>query len=366
MRRPKLRLPRRKNKGAAVADNVPRITNETVAAHREEVLSSARKYIYPLQHSKHRIVLISTSLFIMTVIIFFSYCTLALYRFQTSSTFLYRVTQVIPFPIARTGNRFVAYENYLFELRHYTHYYETQQRQDFNTEAGKQQLAEFRKRALDKVVNDVYIKQLAEKNSITVSDREVDDQIAIVRNQNRLGGSDKVFEDVLKDYWGWTVDDFKRSLRQQLLAQKVVSKLDTTAHDKANTALAELKNGADFAAVAKKYSDDPATKDNGGDFGFPIDKTNRDLTAQTTDALFKLKAGQFSDVIDVGYGLEIVKNIETNGDKVKGAHILINFKDINTYVNDLKDQQKARVYIKLPASQATPPPDQVQQPGQQQ
>jgi parvulin-like peptidyl-prolyl isomerase len=364
MKRPKLRIPRRKNRGAAVKDDVPRITNETVAAHREEVLSSARKYIYPLQHSKHRIVLISASLFILTVVIFFSYCTLALYRFQSSSTFLYRVTQVIPFPIARTGNRFVAYENYLFELRHYTHYYETQQRQDFNTEAGQQQLAEFRKRALDKVVNDVYIKQLAEQNGITVTDREVNDQIAIVRNQNRLGGSDKVFEDVLKDYWGWTVDDFKRSLRQQLLAQKVVSKLDTGAHDKANTALAELKNGTDFAAVAKKYSDDPTTKDNGGDFGFPIDKTNRDLTAQTTDALFKLQPGQFSDVIDIGYGLEIVKNIEKNGDKVKGAHILINFKDINTYVNDLKDKQKARVYIKLPASQTTPPPDQIQQPTQ--
>jgi hypothetical protein len=208
MRIPKPRLRRKKNKGASVNEAVPRITNETVAAHREEVLSSARKYIYPLQHSKHRIVLISSSLFVLTVIIFFSYCTLALYRFQTRSTFLYRVTQVIPFPIARTGNRFVAYENYLFELRHYTHYYETQQRQDFNTEAGKQQLAEFRKRALDKIVNDVYIKQLADKNGITVTDREVDDQIAIVRNQNRLGGSDKVFEDVLKDYWGWTVDDF--------------------------------------------------------------------------------------------------------------------------------------------------------------
>jgi parvulin-like peptidyl-prolyl isomerase len=148
------------------------------------------------------------------------------------------------------------------------------------------------------------------------------------------------------------------------LAQKVVSKLDTAAHDKAEAALAELKNGGDFAAVAKKYSDDPATKDNGGDFGFPIDKTNRDLTAQTTEALFKLQPGQFSDVIDIGYGLEIVKNIEKNGDKVKGAHILINFKDINTYVNDLKDKQKARVYIKLPASQTTPPPDQVQQPTQ--
>jgi len=36
--------------------NLPRITNETIAEHREEVLSSARKYIYPLQHSLQRIV----------------------------------------------------------------------------------------------------------------------------------------------------------------------------------------------------------------------------------------------------------------------------------------------------------------------
>src|SRR2546423_961097 len=53
---------------------VPRITNETVAEHREEVLSSARKYIYPLQHSKHRVVRISISLFIAVIILFFAYC----------------------------------------------------------------------------------------------------------------------------------------------------------------------------------------------------------------------------------------------------------------------------------------------------
>ena len=40
-------------------DNVPKITDETVADHREQVLSTARKYIYPLQHSRKRIVYIS-------------------------------------------------------------------------------------------------------------------------------------------------------------------------------------------------------------------------------------------------------------------------------------------------------------------
>ncbi len=329
-------------------DQVPRITTESVAAHREEVLGSARKYIYPLQHSKHRIVLLSTAIFIATVVIFFGYCTIALYKFQSSSTFVYRVTQVIPFPVARTGNSFVAYENYLFELRHYKHYYENQLKTDFNDPKNKPQLLQFQKNAADKVINDVYVKQLAKKNNISVSDKEVNDQITIVRNQNRLGSSDKVFEDVLKDYWGWSVDDFKRSLREELLTQKVAAKLDTTTQNRAQTAFAELKAGADFATVAKKYSDDQATKDNGGEFGYLVDKTSRDLTAQTVDNLFKLKPGQFSEVVNIGYGLEIVKNIEMSGEKIRGAHILFNFKDANNYINDLKDKQKVRLYITLP------------------
>lgn len=328
-------------------EGVPRITNETVAAHREEVLGSARKYIHGGRHTKHQIVVISTTLVITTVVALFSYCAIALYKLQTSSTFLYHVTQVMPFPVAKAGSRFVAYENYLFELRHYTHYYTRQQKLNFDTESGKQQLAEFKKRAIDKVVNDAYVKQLAAKHKVGVSNREVDDQIAIVRNQNRLGSSDKVFEEVLKDYWGWSVDDFKRSLRQQILAQKVAAVLDTDTKSRAETALDELKSGADFAAVAKKYSDDQATKDTGGEFGAPIDRTNRDLPAQTTDALFKLPAGQYSELVNIGYGLEIVKNIEITGDKIRGAHILFNFKDVNVYINDLKDEQKSRVYISV-------------------
>src|ERR1700761_699 len=61
--------------------NIPNITNETVAEHREHVLRGARKYKYPLQHSKHRIVIISTMLIIAALISFFVYSGLALYRF---------------------------------------------------------------------------------------------------------------------------------------------------------------------------------------------------------------------------------------------------------------------------------------------
>ncbi len=331
-------------------DNAPRITNETVAAHREEVLSTARKYIYPLQHSKHRIVLISTGLFIVMIVAFFTYATLALYKFQSNSAFLYRVTQVVPFPIARAGGRFVAYENYLFELRHYTYYYENQLKYDFSEPNNAPQLADFKRRALDKVINDAYVKSLAEKHNITVSSREINDQITTMRNQNRLGSNDEVFEEVLRDYWGWSVNDFKRSLWQELLAQKVAATLDTATTKRAKVALAELRAGHSFEDVAKKYSDDKRTKDNGGEIPGMIEQTSRDLSAQTTATLFRLKNGQISDIINTGYALEILKRLDSSGNRVKAAHIVFQFKDINEYINDIKEEKAPKVYLALPAN----------------
>ncbi len=346
----KIRGRRRKNKVTPVetASSVlaPRITTETIAAHREEVIGGARKYIYPLQHSKHRIILITSTLLIAGTIGFFTYCTLALYRFNSTSAFLYKASQVVPFPVARAGGSFVSYESYLFEVRRYTHYYESQLKLDFRTTEGQQQLAAFKKQALDKVVNDAYVKKLADKHKVTVSEQQINDQITVLRNQNRLGNNDKVFEDVLRDYWGWSVDDFKRSLRAQLLSQNVVFALDTATKDKAKQALAELNSGKDFAAVAKAYSDDTGSRDNGGDIGV-VERTKRDLTEETVEALYKLKPGQFSNVINIGYSLEIVKNLETSSDgKIHAAHILFNFKDISSYLNDLKDKQKTQAYIK--------------------
>ena len=318
-----------------------------MAAHREEILGGARKYIYPLQHSKRRLVMISIILLVVAVITFFSYCVLALYRFKSDSKFLYHVTQVIPFPIARIGSDLVAYENYLFEVNHYAHYYKTQQQLDLNSDQGKQQLAEFKKRALNKVITDAYVRELAKQKNISVSDRELNDQIAILRSQNRLGASDKEFESVLKDFWDWSVKDFRRSLKQQLLAQKVVSAMDSDTHARADQAYAQLKGGRDFAELAKSSSEEPTSKQSGGEYGFLIDKTNRDIAPQAVDALFKLKPGEHSSVIDVGYGLEIVKNIEVQDGKIRGAHIVFNFKDISQYSNDLKEKKKTRSYIHL-------------------
>ncbi len=327
-------------------DNKPaRITNKNLAEHREEVLGRARRFIYPLQHSKHRLVMISFTILLGAIVVFFSYSVLALYKFKDNSPFLYQVTKIVPFPIARIGNDFVPYENYLFEINRYTHYYQTQQKQDFNSESGNEQLADFKKKAQQKVLNDAYVREIASQKGITVSDQEVDAEIEVIRSQNRIGNSQQEFENVLKEFWNWSTDDFKRSLKQQILNEKVIAALDTNAQNRANEAYSKLQNKKEFAEVARQYSEDPSTKEAGGRYSFMIDKNNRDISPKTVEALFKLKPGEYSPVINVGYGLEIVKNIQQKDDKIQAAHIIINFKDVSSYLGEIKDQHPARTYV---------------------
>lgn len=330
-----------------MSSDVPQITNETIAEHREDVLSGARKYIYPLQHSKHRIVVITTILVSGAIVSLFIYCLLALYNFYQYNTFLYRISQVVPFPIARADGAYVNYENYLFEVRHRVHYFETQQQANFNDPANRQQLLAFRKQSLEQVINEAYIKKLASSNKVSVSDKEVDARITQVRNQNRLGSNNKVFADVLSSYWGWSIGDFKRSLKQEILAEKVVAKLDTADTKRANDALVQIKAGTDFTNLAKQISDDQATKPNGGDYGFGITKTNPNIAPGVIEALFKLKPGEVSGVINAGTTLEIVKVTSNDGTAVTAQHISLNLQDINVYINQLKAKKPAHAYVKF-------------------
>jgi hypothetical protein len=332
-------------------NDVPQITSDTIAEHREEVLKGARKFIYPLAHSKRKIVGITITVIIAALIGLFIYCYLALYRFYQYDTFVYRVTQVVPFPVAKTGGHYVDYENYLFELRHYVHYYVSQQQRNF-AGADHDQLLLFRKQALQNVIDNAYVKQLAGQYHVSVANQEVNARLSEVRDQNRLGGNNKVFADVLRDYWGWSVNDFERTLKQEILAEKVSAKLDNAATQRAVGALAQAKSGADFASLAKQSSDDPAAKTTGGDYGFGVTKTNPNVPPEVVDALFKLKAGQVSDLIlaspvlaGQGPSFQIVKLTGINGDSVTAQHIVINLKDATSYIRQLEQKNPPHDYV---------------------
>ena len=80
----------------------------------------------------------------------------------------------------------------------------------------------------------------------------------------------------------------------------------------------QILSGADFAQLAKEYSDDP-TAANGGDLGF---FKRGDMVPEFERAAYSLAPGQVSGVIQTAYGFHIIKCEERDGGRIRCRHIL--------------------------------------------
>jgi peptidyl-prolyl cis-trans isomerase SurA len=109
----------------------------------------------------------------------------------------------------------------------------------------------------------------------------------------------------------------------------------------AKAILDSLKNGADFAEMAKKYSEDPGSAVLGGDLGF----VKRGVFYPEFEAAaFTLENNQISDLVESPVGFHIIQMLERRGESIKTRHILIKIKldeqaDLNTisFLTDVRD-----------------------------
>ncbi|MCL2330257.1 MAG: peptidyl-prolyl cis-trans isomerase, partial [Phycisphaerae bacterium] len=82
---------------------------------------------------------------------------------------------------------------------------------------------------------------------------------------------------------------------------------------KAEKLLEEVqKPGADFAALAKEHSDDPSSKEKGGDLGFFPKKA---MLPEFAEAAFAMKKGEISNIVETMYGYHIIKVTDTQPEK---------------------------------------------------
>jgi parvulin-like peptidyl-prolyl isomerase len=86
------------------------------------------------------------------------------------------------------------------------------------------------------------------------------------------------------------------------------------AKKKIDDVASQLKNGADFAEMATKYSEDTASVPSGGDIGFiSAGQTVPEFEA----AAFALEVGKVSDVVETTYGYHILKVTEKKASYVQ-------------------------------------------------
>jgi peptidyl-prolyl cis-trans isomerase C len=116
---------------------------------------------------------------------------------------------------------------------------------------------------------------------------------ALLRNAGKAAQTDdamhKVYDEAVK----------KMTNEEEVHARHILVPTEQEAKD----IEAQLKGGADFAALAKEKSKDPGAA-NGGDLGY---FTKDQMVPEFADAAFKLDKGQISDPVHTQFGWHIIK-----------------------------------------------------------
>jgi peptidyl-prolyl cis-trans isomerase SurA len=120
------------------------------------------------------------------------------------------------------------------------------------------------------------------------------------------------------------------TFRQIVIAPKPSAAAKATAHARADTLLADLKHGADFAELAKRASEDVASRETGGDLGW---NRRGNMVPEFDKWMFALPPGQMSPVIETSFGFHIIKVDRVRPGEVKASHILVKWKIDSGQVN---------------------------------
>ncbi|HTL93222.1 MAG TPA: peptidylprolyl isomerase, partial [Steroidobacteraceae bacterium] len=94
----------------------------------------------------------------------------------------------------------------------------------------------------------------------------------------------------------------------------ITGKDDAAALALAQQVLSQAKSGKDFGALAKQYSQDPGSAQNGGDLGWAERST---FVKPFADALFGMSAGEIAGPVKTQYGYHIIRLEEIQRGKSK-------------------------------------------------
>jgi len=261
--------------------------------------------------------------------------------------------------------------------------------------AGIERRLQLQSRVIDDLLRKRLIAQEIERRRIVISPTDIDDRTEIeferILKQNNL--TEEQAAQILQRQ-GRTLESFKRELRQAVelhlqterLRDLVVGPIEPTEQElsayleehredydtpeevharhilirvpegasEAEIAQAkkqiedikkELENGADFAELAKKYSQDPGSAPNGGDLGF---FRRGQMVREFEDAAFSLEPGQISDPVRTQFGFHLIK-VEEKKPAQHPELAQIRERVLKDYIAAERDRRFEQFYAELKA-----------------
>lgn len=237
-----------------------------------------------------------------------------------------------------------------------------------------------KKDVLDSMVDRKLVNQKIKELNIVITEEEIRQSIEDVKRQNKL--SQEALVSALIGQ-GMTFDQYKLQIKEQLerlrlMSQEVKSKIQVSEREireyyEANKSLyseeptyrarhiflkidkkasneeikkvmaraadvtLEARSENDFAALAKKHSDDPGAKNDGGDLGT---FKKGEMLPEIESVVISMKPGEVSELVTTQAGFHIIKLEEKNEGKLKS------FDSVKASIDDLLYKKKSEERFK--------------------
>jgi peptidyl-prolyl cis-trans isomerase D len=153
----------------------------------------------------------------------------------------------------------------------------------------------------------------------------------------KLRETTQVSDEDLRAYYNSHIDQYKVENRAHVehILFKTIGKTDAEIAEirqKAEDVLKKAKSGANFEDLAKKYSEDDATKAKGGDLGWIVEKQT---VPEFEQAAFSVPKGSVSDLVKTQYGFHIIKVLDRETAHTKP------FEEVRSTIVPILTDQKA-------------------------
>lgn len=294
------------------------------------------------------------------------------YAQTASDGFTLAVARLLRLPAAKVNGQSITYLQYAEDMRAIRQF---RAAQGGEAEVTDEALSD---QVILRLASNILVAEAAERYNVSVEEKDMEEAVeALLLNKNEAYATEtdaqkrpalreqalRQVNSELQTLYGWSLDEYRwRVLKFLVLVKKVEEKIQQDpplrqeSKNKAVEVLAQIKAGADFSALAAQYGTD-GTASRGGDLGW---FSKGRMVPEFEQAVFGLKKGELSEVVESRFGYHIiklvdkrtVKNKDAKGkiisqEEVQASHILFR-PDMQKYLDSALLSSNYYLYIRVP------------------